>query len=68
MSSWIPTFISPSPQQPTERVVRLRRRFALALGHGEVVRATLRTPRLPSLSLPIPGSAFPPNRNPVSPT
>jgi alpha-L-rhamnosidase len=46
MSTWIPTFICPSPQQPTEGVVRLRRRFALALGHGAVTRATLRTTAL----------------------
>ena len=46
MSTWIPAFISPSPQQPTGRVARLRRRFALALGHGEVERATLRTTAL----------------------
>jgi alpha-L-rhamnosidase len=46
MNTWIPAFISPSPQQPTERVVRLRTRFALALGHGGVERATLRTTAL----------------------
>ncbi|MET0861379.1 MAG: family 78 glycoside hydrolase catalytic domain [Microbacterium sp.] len=45
-TTWMPAFITASPRQPTERVVRLRRRFSLDESHGDPVRATLRTTAL----------------------
>lgn len=45
-STWTPSFITASPHQPTDRVIRLRSRFSLDDSHGAVVRAVLRTTAL----------------------
>jgi alpha-L-rhamnosidase len=46
MSDWSPVFITPSPAQDTERVVRLRSQFELDRGHGAVRSAILRATSL----------------------
>ena len=56
MSDWSPVFISPVPAQPTERVARLRRRFALDEGHGEVRAASLRATALGVIEVDLNGS------------
>jgi alpha-L-rhamnosidase len=56
----MPTFITAFPQQPTERVLRLRTRFSLDEGHGDVISAMLRTTALGVVESDLNGEATSP--------